>query len=211
MDTFFFAILGFALLWLLIKLVFRFLIFSVGIGIALFLIFTESKDIFPERQSPEYDRDLIQKRNPSLATEPITDELTPQDTHQTVMSHSEDPPLERPIPSPSVNPTPSTPLQNAPQVLSVPGGAKLHSGCMNYRRLLPAGTAILSARLDDSSFRDSIEFEWLLWQRNIDPAQVAETGLVCVFNDGQFVVHEYEYRGTRNAVRYEKIKQLGFE
>jgi hypothetical protein len=211
MDTFFVALLGFALIWLLIRLVFRFFIFSVGIGIALFLVFYQAKDISPERQISEYDRDVIQDQKPAIALETTATEAPPQDAHQTGASGTEDPLPEPPVPSPSSIPTrPIPPTQRTPQVLSLPSGARLHPGCMGYRRLLPAGTPILSARTDESSsFRDPVEFEWLLWQRNIDPAQVSETGLVCVFNEGQFVVHEYEYQGSRSAVRYEKIKPVG--
>jgi hypothetical protein len=76
---------------------------------------------------------------------------------------------------------------------------------MKYRHLLPEGTKIVSAITDPENLRNQIEFEWLLWQRNIDPLQVVETGLICSFNAGEFVIHEYEFMGGKNAVRYEKL------
>jgi hypothetical protein len=34
---------------------------------------------------------------------------------------------------------------------------------------------------------------------------VRDTGVVCSYNNGKFVTHEYEHLGQRSAVRYEKI------
>ena len=83
-------------------------------------------------------------------------------------------------------------------------GSFRDNACMSYRHLLPAGTVIYNAWNASKHVKNTVEFEWLLWQRNIDPLTVQETGLVCAFNDAKFVIHEFILDSKRQAVVYEK-------
>lgn len=48
-----------------------------------------------------------------------------------------------------------------------------------YRHLIPNEVDIKSAQQDPQKFRDSVELDWLLWRKNIDPSKIIETGLIC--------------------------------
>lgn len=78
------------------------------------------------------------------------------------------------------------------------------SACMAYTHLLPPSTVIHNAWNAARYVKDAVEFEWLLWQRNIDPLTVQETGLVCAYNDAKYVIHEFIFKSRPQAVLYEK-------
>jgi len=109
----------------------------------------------------------------------------------------------------AASPTPVLPVANEatpatkPQALP-PMGAFKDNACMAYRHLLPSGTVIHNAWNAARYVKDDVEFEWLLWQRNIDPLTVQETGLVCAYNDATFVIHEFIFQNQRQAILYEK-------
>lgn len=79
--------------------------------------------------------------------------------------------------------------------------------CMAYSHLLPPGTVIHNAWNATRYVKDAVEFEWLLWQRNIDPLTVQETGRVCAYNDAKYVIHEFIFQNQRQAVLYEKTER----
>lgn len=93
---------------------------------------------------------------------------------------------------------------SAPNLKPPQMGTFKDRACMAYRHLLPPGTVIHNAWNATRYVKDAVEFEWLLWQRNIDPLTVQETGLVCAYNDTTYVIHEFIFQSQRQGILYEK-------